>query len=86
METEHDAILGRVAIVMRRTFRLSESVEIDRRTTSTDIAGWDSLSHALLIMGIEKEFDLTLPFDKMYDLANVGELVDLIRSIPAQQL
>jgi len=85
MEAERDEVLERVAAVMRRTFRLPESVEIDRRTTSADIAGWDSLSHALLIMGIEKEFGLALPFDRMYDLGNVGELVDLIRSIQAAE-
>jgi acyl carrier protein len=36
-------------------------------------------------MGIEEEFGLALPFDKMYDLGNVGELVDLIRSIQAAE-
>jgi acyl carrier protein len=81
MEAERDETFGRVTVVMRRTFRLPQNVEIERGTTSADVAGWDSLSHALLIMGIEEEFGLTLPFDKMYDLANVGELVDLIRSL-----
>ncbi len=83
MGLERELTLEQVAVVMRRTFRLTESISIGRETTNLDVPGWDSLSHALLIMGIEEEFGLTLPLEKMYDLANVGELVDLISGLQA---
>jgi acyl carrier protein len=85
MDAEREAMLDRVIVVIRRTFRLTESVEIMRETTSADIAGWDSLSHALLIMGIEEEFSLILPLDRMYELGNVGELLDVIRNVQAAE-
>jgi acyl carrier protein len=72
--------LDRVAAVMQRTFR-SGPIAIDARTTSADVAGWDSLSHALLIMGIEQEFGIALPFEEVYALNNVGELVELISRV-----
>lgn len=78
METGQGAVLARVAAVVGRTFRVCQKVKIDRHTTSTDIDGWDSLSHALLIMGVEEEFGVSLPFDEVYQLGDVGELVDLI--------
>jgi acyl carrier protein len=80
MTSESQAVLDRVATVMQRTFR-SGSIAISARTTSADVAGWDSLSHALLIMGIEQEFGIVLPFEEVYALNNVGELVELISRV-----
>jgi acyl carrier protein len=69
----------RVAEVVRETFHTGPGVAIGPGTTSADIDGWDSLSHSILIMRIEEVFDLELPVDKIYDLPDVGALVELIR-------
>jgi acyl carrier protein len=74
-------IRDRVRAVMINTFRVPGDVSIDDATTSADIEGWDSLSHAILIMGIEEEFRLTLPFDQIYQIDNVGALVRLIQKL-----
>jgi acyl carrier protein len=63
---------------MRRTFRLPEETIVTPSTTSADIEGWDSLSHALLLMEIEDVFGIELPIDRVFDLANVQDLVTLI--------
>lgn len=76
-------VMDRVRAVMISTFRVPAGATIDDATTSADIEGWDSLSHAMLIMGIEEEFKLTLPFDRIYQLDNVGALVRLIRELDA---
>lgn len=72
-------LFERVRQVMVRTFRVSDATVIGPETSSADIEGWDSLSHSLLIMNVEEEFGVDLPFDRVYELQNVGELVDLLR-------
>ena len=72
-----DELLAETAQIIRRTFRQPDA-EIDRDTQALDIDGWDSLSHTNLILDLEKHFGVRLPSDRVYDLADVGELVDLI--------
>lgn len=78
-----DEIFERVRAVMIATFRIPETVAIGPETTSADVTGWDSLSHALLIMHVEEAFGLDLPFDRVYGLQNVGELVGLLEELSA---
>jgi len=75
-----DTILNRVTKVMTNVFHLPGNFSVDRTTSSVNVEGWDSLSHATLMMEIEEEFKLELPTDQMFELKNVGELVDLISS------
>ncbi len=77
--------LERVRAVMIETFRLRDDVVVTRETTSLDVDGWDSLSHALLIMHVEEAFGTDLPLERTYALANVGELADLIRETLAER-
>lgn len=71
-------VLARICAVMTRVFHLPEEAALSRATTASDIKGWDSLSHAMLILNVEEEFGVDLPLDRTYALANVGELVDLV--------
>lgn len=80
-EMSGEPVLDRVRKVMVQTFRVPADVAIERETTSADIDGWDSLSHSLLIMNIEEEFGVDLPFDRVYELQNVGELADLLQEV-----
>jgi acyl carrier protein len=79
-ERDEEAILPIVAEVIRETFRC-RSVAITRETTAMDVDGWDSLSHTALIMGIEQRLGVELPADRMFDLVDVGELIDLIAEV-----
>lgn len=72
-----DEIMSVVAEIIRKTFQQPD-VEITRETVALDVDGWDSLSHTMLILDIEKRFGVRLPADRVYDLADVGELVDLV--------
>ena len=69
--------LGEVAAIIRQTFHQPKA-EVSRDTVALDIDGWDSLSQTMLVLEIEKRFAVRLPTDRVYDLADVGELVDLI--------
>jgi acyl carrier protein len=73
----NDETMAKVADIIRATFRQPD-VEIDRDTVALDVDGWDSLSHTMLILEIEKQFGIRLPPDRVFDLEDVGELVDLI--------
>lgn len=75
-----DEILNRIGNAMRRVFLLPPDFVPRRSTTSADVNGWDSLSHAILIMNVEEEFGIDLPLDQIYALNDVGELADAIRA------
>ncbi len=84
MSTE--AVFDRVAAAVRETFHAGPHVQVSRSTTSLDIDGWDSLSHSILIMRVEEDFDIELPIERIYDLKDVGELADLVETVlPAPQ-
>jgi acyl carrier protein len=77
------AVFDGVRSAIVSTFKLDQGAAIDRDTTSADVAGWDSLSHSLLLMAIEDHFGIELPLDRVYEAANVGELVDLVAELKA---
>jgi acyl carrier protein len=55
--------------------------EIDRETVAMLVDGWDSVTHINVILSIESHFSIRFPEDKIYSLANVGELLDLTISL-----
>ncbi len=69
--------LERVADVIRETLHCGP-VDIQRSTRAVDVRGWDSLSHTMVLMAVEDAFGLTLPEERIFGLADVGELVDLV--------
>lgn len=71
-------VLDNVVAVVRKTFRIPDGTRIDAQTTSADVEGWDSLSHALLIMNVEEAFGVDLPLDRVYALNTIGDLVNLL--------
>jgi acyl carrier protein len=79
MSLAEDDILRRVSAVMRTTFGLPAGYVASAETTSADIDGWDSLSHSILILGIEEQFGVELPMDRAFELHDVGELMELIQ-------
>lgn len=76
--SEGESDESRVAAVVKSTFQLATDMTVTAATTSADVDGWDSLSHSILIMRIEEEFEIELPVDRVYDLKDVGELVQLV--------
>jgi acyl carrier protein len=60
---------------LRVTFKDPDLV-ITRGTTAEDIDGWDSLSHAVVMMRLEKNCNVRIPASMATSFNNVGELVD----------
>ena len=57
-----------------------DSIVLSDETNSSDIDDWDSLEQINLIVNIENEFGMMFDMAEVSDLANVGEMADLIMS------
>ena len=57
-----------------------EDILLQDETSAEDIDDWDSLEQINLIVAIENEFSMMFDMAEVADLANVGEMVDLILS------
>ena len=57
-----------------------DSIVLKDETNANDIDDWDSLEQINLIVAIENEFEMMFDMNEVSDLANVGEMADLIMS------
>jgi len=73
-------LFTQLAGVIRDAFHCPD-VEITRETSSLDIDGWDSLSHTILLLRVEKDFGVRLPLERTRTIANVGDLADLLEPL-----
>lgn len=57
----------------------NESLVLTETSTARDVAGWDSITHVLIIVAVEKKFRVKFTAAEIQRLQNVGELAALIR-------
>ena len=55
-----------------------EEFPIEEATVANMVPGWDSLSHARIIMAVEEEFGIHFKTVEIIRLKNVGDLQNLI--------
>ncbi len=55
-----------------------ESLVLQRSMTANDVDGWDSITHVLIVVAVEKKFRIKLSSGDIQGLKNVGEFADLI--------
>ena len=68
-------IHARIQEVFQEVFNVAEC----QLTTSIhSIAGWDSLGHVKLILGLEKKFSLKLPFHEAVQLRDVKTIQEYL--------
>ena len=48
--------------------------------TAAEVVGWDSLTHMLIITGIEEKFNIKFRLKELSKLKNMGTLISLIES------
>ena len=75
MSREH--VYEKLNNVFREVFD-DEKISLNDSTTSNDIEDWDSLEHINLIVAVEKEFEIKFKMNEVIEMANVGEMVDII--------
>ncbi len=51
---------------------------LSRETTAADVEDWDSLAQISLLVAIEKDFGVHFTLAETKQLANVGEMLDLV--------
>ncbi|MBL4719571.1 MAG: acyl carrier protein [Alphaproteobacteria bacterium] len=75
--TEARSMLAAVADIIAAEFGCAAD-DITRETTAMDVDGWDSASHVILVLEIEQQLGLTFPDDRVGDLRDVGDMVDIL--------
>jgi len=70
-------IIDTLIPIFRNVFD-DEDLIISESTKADDIDEWDSLAHIRLVVSIEKALELQFTTDEISNLANVGEMAELI--------
>ncbi len=63
----------RLEQVIRKVFPIEADI-IDENWTSDDIPDWDSVGHLNLIMEIEKEFNIKIDIEEMFEVEKLGDI------------
>lgn len=75
-----DVIIDRLRTIIAEQFTCAPE-KIGPQTVATDVLGWDSLSHTVLLLKVEDAFGIELPEDEIFDIKNVAELAELIERV-----
>jgi acyl carrier protein len=70
-------IWTKLTAVFRDTFD-DDTLTLKPETTAHDVEDWDSLRHIQLLVAVEKAFNVRFNTGEVANLANVGQMVDLI--------
>lgn len=54
----------------------NDELTVTYETTASDVDEWDSLSHILLVVAIEKYFQIEFTAKEMQNFKNVGEMCE----------
>jgi acyl carrier protein len=75
-----DILFQKIAGIIGERLMIDPS-RITRETTAEDVDGWDSITHSLLMLEVERQLGITLATEQMFDLENVGALVDSVAAV-----
>ncbi|MBL0343156.1 MAG: acyl carrier protein [Bacteroidetes bacterium] len=70
-------VLDQVNTIFRNVFE-NENLEINMETTADHVEEWDSLNHTMMIVEIEKHFNLKFKLKEVLSFQNVGDMVNTI--------
>jgi acyl carrier protein len=74
---EKHEIWTKLTAVFRDAFD-DDALTLKPETTADDVEDWDSLRHIQLLVAVEKAFNIRFNTGEVANLANVGQMVDLI--------
>ena len=74
---DKEQILRGIGDILARQFQIA-SDSVSRDTSAYDVNGWDSVSHVYVLLEVERRFGVRLPEQRVFQLENVGDLVDLV--------
>ena len=70
-------ILSQINEIFIDTLDNSE-IDIEETTQATDVDEWDSLTHILLVVAIEKKFEIRFTSKEIQSWIHVGAMIDTI--------
>lgn len=73
----NEEVLAKLQVIFRQVLN-DNSIELKPTTTASDVAGWDSLSHVMLVVEIEDKFKKRF---KTRDIQNWQSVGDMIQSL-----
>jgi acyl carrier protein len=73
------ATIDTLNAVFRTVFE-DDTITINPQTTADQVEGWDSLSHAVLILAVENRFKIKFTQKELLKFKNVGDLLNGIDS------
>jgi acyl carrier protein len=76
---EKSAVVEKLTPVFRQVFN-NASIEVTDEMTASDVDGWDSLSHMLLIAEVENAFSIKFKLRDLNKMKNVGDMIEIIMS------
>jgi acyl carrier protein len=74
-----DVLWADLTAIFKRSLD-DDSLTLAEETTAADVPGWDSITHVLIIVAVEKHFKVKFTAGEIQRLQNVGQLAALIRS------
>jgi len=74
----NDKIWEDLTGIFRETLDRDDLV-LTETTTAKDVEGWDSITHVLIVVAVEKKFRVKFTAGEIQQLQNVGELAALVR-------
>jgi acyl carrier protein len=75
----HDDLWQELTVIFRESLD-NDSLTLTEATTANNVPGWDSITHVLIVVAVEKKFRVKFTAGEIQRLQNVGELAALIRS------
>ena len=75
-----DAEFDRLRTLVAETFEV-DPTRIERQTTAADVDGWDSVSHATMIMAVEDGFGIQFPDAEIFTFKDVGAMFDRVMQL-----
>lgn len=76
---DRNNVLKRIETIFKELFK-DEELKVTEATSMESIENWDSLSNAMLINEIEKKFSVKFKYREISNLANVGDMIDLLEN------
>jgi acyl carrier protein len=68
----------KVAEVFKEVFD-DQTLDINEKTTSADVDGWDSFMHITLIVALEEKFDIQFSTQELSEMTCVGDLIKILK-------
>jgi acyl carrier protein len=56
-----------------------ESIKLTTETTTEDVDDWDSLTHIMLVVAIEKHFKIKFTSNEVLSWKNIGKMIECIQ-------